>query len=407
MSNDLIQVDRAAKKFGRSTASAFLYGLQDIARRALHLQAREKLRKDEFWALRDISFSVRRGECLGVIGPNGAGKSTLLKLMNRDYRPDAGRVATLGSIKSLIRIGAGLQALLSGRENIYIQCDQLGLSKRDTDARVDEIVAFAELEPSIDAQVKTYSDGMYARLEFAIATCVPMDILLVDEVLAVGDIAFQLRSLERLNQLKQEGAAIVFVSHSEMNVRQVADRCLLLFNGRQLALGEPDAVFSKYYESIGYLNKQLKPLGALMQAPADFAGAVAIRSLRLTGGAGNESTARTGEALELILDYEAKTDIDDAALVVQFWNTARVLVGSIDSRLATTQFKLRCGQGRIRLRAPFLSLTPGIYGVAAGFEAHGRQLGYAGRLLDLHVVQEEYSAYAGLVMLDATFEQEG
>ena len=405
MSDDLIRVDRVGKKFCRSLHSTLFYGLQDLARKVLRSKPRTQLRKEEFWALHDISFTVRRGECLGVIGPNGAGKSTLLKLINRDYRPDRGHIVTRGAMKSLIRIGTGLQPMLSGRENIYVQCAQLGLSKRDTDARLVEIIAFAELEEFIDAPVKTYSDGMYARLEFSVATAVPMDVLLIDEVLAVGDIAFQLRSLERLNELKREGTAIVFVSHSEMNVRQVADRCLLLFSGRPVALGATDALFYKYYESVGYLNKQLKPLGALTQAPADFAGEVHVTALRLPGSAGTESIARTGEALELILTYQAQADIDRAGLVVQFWNTAGVLVASVDSRLTQNYFKLPRGKGRIRLRAPFLSLTPGIYRLAAGFTANGRSLGYAGRLLDLQVVQEEFSSYAGLALLEATFEQ--
>jgi lipopolysaccharide transport system ATP-binding protein len=405
VSDDLIQVDRAAKKFCRSLHSAFLYGFQDLAYKTLRLKPRTQLRKNEFWALQDISFTVRRGECLGVIGPNGAGKSTLLKLINRDYRPDRGRILTLGPVKSLIRIGAGLQPLLSGRENIYIQCAQLGLNKRDTDAKLGEIIAFAELEESIDAPVKTYSNGMYARLEFSIATCVPVDVLLIDEVLAVGDIAFQLRSLDRINELKRDGAAIVFVSHSEMNVRHVADRCLLLFNGRQVALGETDALFYKYYESVGYLNKQLKPLGVLTQAPSDFADDVTITGLRLAGSTGAASIARTGEALELILAYQSGADIDRARLVVQFWNMASVLVASIDSRIAQNHFRLRRGKGQIRLRVPFLSLTPGIYRLAAGFMVDGRSLSYAGHLVDLQVVQEEFSTYAGLAVLDATFEQ--
>jgi len=382
-----------------------IYGLHGIARKILHLSPPEQLRKDEFWALRGVSFSVGRGECLGLIGPNGAGKSTLLKLINRDYRPDQGRIVTLGPIKSLIQIGAGLQPLLSGRENIYIQCAQLGMNKRDTDAKLDEIIAFAELEECLDAPVKTYSNGMYARLEFSIATCVPTDILLVDEVLAVGDIAFQLRSLERLNQLKEDGAAIVFVSHSEMNVRHVADRCLLLFNGHQIGLGDTDALFSKYYESIGYLNKHLKPLGALMQPPADFAGEAEIKTLRLAGRTDNDATAQTGAAIDLLLDYEAKTDIESASLVVQFWNTAKVLVASVDSQATSTRFRLRRGPGQIRLRMAFFGLTPGIYRVAAGFTADGRRLSYASRLLDLHVVQDGYCAYGGLVTLDATFAQ--
>jgi len=170
VSSVVIQADGLGKKFCRAWHSALLYGLSDFLFRPLRPKSRGVLRKDEFWALHDLSFELRQGECLGVIGPNGAGKSTLLRLINREYRPDRGRVTVLGATKALIRLGSGLQPLLSGRENIYIQCAQLGLDKRATDARLDEIVAFAELERAIDAQVKTYSDGMYARLEFAIAT---------------------------------------------------------------------------------------------------------------------------------------------------------------------------------------------------------------------------------------------
>lgn len=200
MPENLISVDQVSKKFARSKSSALRHALVDLANKAIRRKPKPALRHDEFWALRDISFGVQRGECL--------------------------------------------QPLLSGRENIYIQCTQLGLNKRDVDARLDDIIAFADLNESIDAPVRTYSDGMYARLEFSVATFVSMDILLIDEVLAVGDIAFQLRSLERLNQLKQHGTAIIFVSHSEMNVRQVADP------------EESGCAYSSYRSPLGFIRSQ-------------------------------------------------------------------------------------------------------------------------------------------------------
>ncbi|MDD5033263.1 MAG: ABC transporter ATP-binding protein [Methylococcaceae bacterium] len=399
MPNELILVDRVSKKFHRSWAGGILHGLQDFSRSLLHLKPAEHLRKDEFWALRDISFSVERGECLGLIGPNGAGKSTLLKLINREYRPDAGRLLILGPIKSLIRIGSGFHPLLSGRENIYIQCQQLGLGTRETDAKLGEIVAFAELEEAIDRPVKTYSDGMYARLEFSIATSLHTDILLVDEVLAVGDIAFQIRALDRLDQIKRNGTAIVFVSHSEMNIRQVADRCLLLFDGRQIGWGEPDALYYKYYESVGYLNRQLQPLGSLMKPPMDCLGLVKIGSLRV-----DESPIQTGKALGIMVEYEANSELE-AALIVQFWNAAEVLIASVDSAQTGTLFKLPRGKGRIRLEIPFLSLTAGVYRLAAQFSVAGKIESYAGRLLKIHVVQPGDAAYQGLTLLPARFEQ--
>jgi lipopolysaccharide transport system ATP-binding protein len=402
VSHPAISFDGVGKKFCRSLKAGLLYGLQDLSRNALRRKPVEHLRNAEFWALHEISFSARPGECIGIIGPNGAGKSTLLKLVNRDYRPDRGRVFMRGQIKSLIRLGTGLQPMLTGRENIYIQCVQLGLDKRATDAKLDDIVAFAGLEKSIDVPVKHYSDGMYARLEFSIATCVPTDILLVDEVLAVGDIAFQLRCLERLNSLKRCGTTILFVSHSEMNIRHVADRCLLLFDGEALAFGETDKLFLKYYESVGYLNRQLKPLGTAPEMPTDFIGAAGIRMVTVTGQEnGDSAKVFTGQSVDLDVDYIAATPVESAGLVLQFWSSAGLLIASIDSGLEGNRFSLSSAGGRLRLSLPFLSLTPGIYRVAGGFASAGRWLGYSGDLLTLIVAQKYDRAYDGLFVMNA------
>jgi ABC-type polysaccharide/polyol phosphate transport system ATPase subunit len=396
---ELILVDRVGKKFHRSLSGAFRHCLQAWLRKALRLKPAEALGQDEFWALRDISFMVKRGECLGVIGPNGAGKSTLLKLIQRELRPDSGRLLALGRVQSLLHRGAGLQDLLSGRENILIQCQQLGLSQSEAQARVADVVAFAGLEQAIDAPVKTYSDGMCARLEFAMATSVPADVFLLDEVLAVGDIAFQIRALDRLNELKRDGAAIVFVSHSEMNVLHVADRCLLLFDGRQIALGEPDALFRKYYESVGYLNQRLQALGAAGQALPDFAGDLAVKRLRA-----DAVRVRTGESLRLVLEYEAGREVADTVLRVQFWNAADVLVAALDSGLMNKRFRLAAGRGEIALRIPFFALTPGCYRLAAGFTVGGQWLAYGGRLLEIDAVCDEMAVYGGLAAMAVVFD---
>ncbi len=404
MQNEIILVDQVGKKFHRTLAGALLHRLLALARKALRLRPTESLGKDEFWALRDVSFMVERGQCLGVIGPNGAGKSTLLKLIQRDYRPDAGRILTLGSIKSLLRIDSGLQPLMSGRENIYLQCHQLGLGKAETDAKLDGIIAFAGLEESIDAQVKTYSDGMYARLEFSIATSVPADIFLVDEVLAVGDIAFQVRALDRLNELKQHGAAIVFVSHSEMNVRQVADHCLLLFNGRQIALGNPDALFCQYYEAVGYRNRRLKPLADALRPSQDISGKWAVIGLRPSKLDAGEGVVRVGGSVEWVVEYQAAAEVLDARLVLQFSNAAQQLVASVDSSVSRQQIRLLPGKGGVGLRIPFMSLTPGCYRVGAGFSVNGQWLAYASSLMELYVVQDRMEDYNGPLVMQATFE---
>jgi lipopolysaccharide transport system ATP-binding protein len=390
------------KKFRRSLKADLLYGFQDTSRRILRLKPLERLRSGEFWALRDVSFAAGPGECIGIIGPNGAGKSTLLKLVNGDYRPDRGRIAMRGRIKSLIRLGTGLQPMLTGRENIYIQCAQLGLDKRATDAKLDEIVAFAGLEKALDAPVRHYSDGMYARLEFSIATCIPTDILLVDEVLAVGDITFQMRCLERLDSLKRHGTTVLFVSHSEMNIRHVADHCLLLFDGEALAFGETDQLFLKYYQSIGYLNRQLKPLGTSPEMPADFAGVASICALAVNGQ-GNADGVKvfTGEPVDFEASYFASVPVDSAGLVLQFWNQAGFLIATTHSDTDSHRVSLKPDGGRLRLTLPFLSLTPGIYRVAGGFASAGGWLGYGGHLLTLVVAQKQGQAFEGLFSMEA------
>jgi lipopolysaccharide transport system ATP-binding protein len=395
-----IQVEDLSKKFNRSMAGAVWLGLKDGLRRRFGMKPRAELAPGEFWALRDLSFRVERGECLGVIGPNGAGKTTLLKLINHDLRPDRGRIVTVAPAKSLIRIGSGLQPLLSGRENIYIQCAQLGLSKPQTDAQVELIVEFAGLKEAIDAPVKTYSDGMYARLEFAAATCVPMDLLLIDEVLAVGDIAFQLRCLEHINELKRAGTAVVFVSHSEMNIRQVADRCLLLFDGRQLALGEPERLFAQYYTAVGYRNRQLAAAGGSVTPPEERADGIAITGLQRVG---EEETAKVGGTLDLELSCRAERPLDDLAVILHFWTAGGLLLASVDSARAG-QPATASGTGTLRLQLPFLGLAPGVYRIAAGLRQGDRLLAYRANLLEVIVTDDGKAKPAGLAVLPVVVE---
>jgi lipopolysaccharide transport system ATP-binding protein len=401
----LISIERAGKKFCRSLSTASLYGVSDMLRGLLRRGPRQELRRGEFWALQDVSFSLARGECLGVIGPNGAGKTTLLKLINGEHRPDSGAVARYGALTSLIRIGSGLHPMFTGRENIYMQCAQLGLATAEIDRRLDEIVAFAELESAIDRPVRTYSDGMYSRLEFSITTAVPTDILLVDEVLAVGDVAFQMRCLQRINGLKANGTAIVFVSHSEMNIRQVSDRCLLLLDGRQIAQGPTDPLFYKYYESIGYLNRKLEPLGVSHPLPADLAGDLAIDGLQRIGNSAAGGSVPMGQLLELKLAYRSRRRLEAVTLSLEFRNRAKILVASIDSGVMGRQFVVGPGAGEIRIAVPFVSLTPGLYGVSVALRDQGGLLAHRGDALELAVVQSRQDRYHGLSVIPAQFEQ--
>lgn len=406
MSAIAIEIERVSKKFCRTVSGSLRHRLADSVRWIFRRPPATALGSDEFWALDDVSAKVSLGECLGLIGPNGAGKSTLLKLVNRDLRAERGQIVTKGSVKSLIRLGSGLQPLLTGRENIYIKCSELGLSTRETDARLDDIVAFTELSQALDRPVKHYSDGMYARLEFGIATCVPMDILLIDEVLAVGDIAFQLRCLERLNDLKRQGTAILFVSHSETNIRMVADRCLLLFDGKPLGLGAPEALLYKYYDAVGYLNKQLKPLGLIPEMPADFETGAVLISLRMAQQTGDETLrASPGARLDWILDYRGWEPGTSAVPVIQFWNSADILVAELAPWPAEQLMSLRNGTGKARLHISYLPLAPGNYRIAGGFARDADFVSYRRRLAVLHVTQTGYARYGGMTVIQAEWSR--
>jgi len=392
----VIRCEQVGKRFCRSLGASLRYGLADSLRRGFRQPPPAEPRPDEFWALREISFEAGPGECLGIIGPNGAGKSTLLKLINGDHRPDHGFVARRGAVTSLIRLGAGLQPLLSGRENIQIRCAELGFNSVEIEDLLPRIAAFSGLEKSLDAPVKGYSDGMYARLEFSIATSAPMDILLIDEVLAVGDIAFQMLCLKRLDELKRAGTTLLFVSHSEMNVRAIADRCLLLFDGEMLALGGTDALFRRYYEATGFLDRALEPMGLAPEMPEDFSGTAHLTALAVAAGA--DARARTGEPLRLRLEYRCSAPVEGTSLVLQFWSPTGLLLAVHDTAQHGETLRLAT-QGEALLELPCLPLAAGRYRLAGGFRTDGRWLGYRAELLQLSVTQARHGAPEGLVMI--------
>jgi ABC-2 type transport system ATP-binding protein len=203
---------------------------------------RIRVHAEELWALKDVSVEVQEGETLGLLGPNGSGKTTLLKIVAGILRPTDGTVTTRGRIAALLALGAGFHTELTGRENVYLNASLLGLSREETNRKLDDIVAFAELEDFIDNQVKFYSSGMYVRLGFAVAVHVEPAILLVDEVLAVGDIAFQRKCLDKVEQFQQEGRTIVFVTHAPDQVVRICDRAIILSEGSVVNQGNPHDV---------------------------------------------------------------------------------------------------------------------------------------------------------------------
>lgn len=207
-------------------------------------------RYETFHALHDVSFTVHEGECFGIVGKNGSGKSTLLKIISGVYLPDRGTVKVQGAISPFLELGIGFNPELSGRDNVYINAAVLGLLKEEIDQCFNAIVAFSELERFIDQKLKNYSSGMKVRLAFAVAIHANREILLLDEVLAVGDAAFQEKCLRELRRLKQEGKTIILVSHSEQSIREFADRVLVIHKGKVVGCGDSDTMFEKYKDIV-------------------------------------------------------------------------------------------------------------------------------------------------------------
>jgi ABC-type polysaccharide/polyol phosphate transport system ATPase subunit len=227
---------------------------QELFLNVLHLKRTPT--KEKYWALRDVSFEVEQGEMLGIIGANGAGKSTLLKLMSRIIEPSSGEITVNGRVSALLELGSGFHPDLTGRENIYLNGSIIGLGRTDMDRIFDDIVAFSEMERFIDVPVKHYSSGMYMRLGFSVAIHVRPDILLVDEVLAVGDQAFQKQCLDRINEMKRQGVTILLVTHSLGNVREMCDRALWLDEGQIQADGPVEQVLEKYMAQVRAADKE-------------------------------------------------------------------------------------------------------------------------------------------------------
>ena len=316
---------------------------------------RARSRSTELWALRGVDLEVQAGERLGVIGRNGAGKSTLLQLLAGVTAPTEGVVRVRGRVAPLISVGVGFHPELTGRENVYVNGTVLGLSRAEIDARFDEIVAFAEVEAFLDTPVKFYSSGMYVRLGFAVAVQAEPEVLVVDEVLAVGDLPFQMKCADRMAQVAANGATVVVVSHNLDAVRSLCDRALLVEGGRVTADGPVVDVIGSYHAALGRGT-----------STADAAGPCVVRDLRLLGPDGAPTTTvRGGEEVVIAFDV----DYAEAAEAVTHGISVRTESGDpvySDSTLWSPVAEVAAGgttHCRVRLRA---SLPTGGYLVSAG-----------------------------------------
>ena len=315
--------------------------------------------RQEFIALRDVSFHVAKGETLGLIGPNGAGKSTILKLLSKIAKQSRGTIAVRGRLAALIELGGGFHSDLSGAENIYLQGTMLGLSLKQVRKLFDSIVDFSELEEFIDTPVKRYSSGMIVRLGFAIAAHVNPEVLLLDEVLAVGDLAFQQKSFKRILELKQRGTTMIFISHDLDAVQKLCDRVIQLEKGGVVDEGAPADVIQRYRDRV---QRQARGNGALAAASS---GEFTLLDIRLLDGEGTETdTFEMGSALRLEIRYAATRAIEHPDVQIGIDRIDGLNCHGISSRQQGGVPRIPAGTGTITVSYPKVALLPNAYSVS-------------------------------------------
>jgi lipopolysaccharide transport system ATP-binding protein len=320
----------------------------------------------EFWALQDISLEVKRGQAFGIIGPNGAGKSTMLKLLSRVMEPTKGSMTVSGRLSALLEISAGFHPDLTGRENIFLNGTILGMKRREIESKLDQIVAFSGLEDFLDTPVKRYSSGMYARLGFSVAAHVNPDVLLVDEVLSVGDQAFQNRCVERMREVICNGATVLFVSHNLKTVSDFCTRCTLLERGRAVMTGPVQEVVSAYLEgpSAAHIeDAKSKP--------------VAISKVRVRNQGGESARFQSGETAWIDVELTARERCPKLSVTVYLMdNEGQFVFHTSTERLGRDTFTLEAGDVFECTFELKLNIVSGIYGVAVTVYRYDIQTAY-------------------------------
>lgn len=370
----VINFERVSKKFRirHSRPRSF----QELFLNALSL--RRNLDSEDFWSLRDVTFSIAPGEAVGLVGPNGAGKSTTLKLVSRIIVPTSGQVQVKGTVTGLLELGAGFHPDLTGRENIYLYGAIMGMNRKRIARRLDAIVTFAELEQFIDVPVKHYSSGMYMRLGFATAVHSDLDVLLVDEVLAVGDQAFRTKCFARVRELHERGVTILFVSHDLDLVVRLCDRAIWLDKGELRENGEPGRVVASYLNHL-MTRKSPDAKGASSESTQGArllpgnrwgSGDIVIESVRFFDADGQEQTAfDTGERMVVRMRYRARRRIERPVFGIAVHRDDGVQINESNTRFAGLDIPYVEGEGELVFSQP-LPLLGGTFYLSAAVYDH-------------------------------------
>jgi lipopolysaccharide transport system ATP-binding protein len=362
----VLRASSVSKKFARSLKRSIWYALRDVtAEVGGGRRHTDILRTGEFWALKDISLTLSRGSALGLVGPNGSGKSTLLRLISGLIKPDVGELRIKGNVAPLIALGAGFSPILSGRENVFVNMAILGLSHRQICDQFDRVLEFAEIGDAIDAPVQTYSSGMAARLGFACAVHTAPDILLIDEVLSVGDMSFRSKCYRRLAELKRGGTSFVLVSHSSNAILSMCDTALYISAGREVCVGNPTDVMTRFERDLLKApGHDLTGTLVLPEKPALQSTGVDVLAVTLKDGSGDRiSHAESGLPLRLCIKCNVRKDVGAIGLWLIVRNTTGELepVLTLNSERDAVTFVLPEGQSELQCHLPSCGLRPGVY----------------------------------------------
>jgi lipopolysaccharide transport system ATP-binding protein len=362
----LVKVEGVSKKFCRDLKKSLWYGMKDVASELLPFSSNKEqgtknqehspgLRPGEFWANKDISFELRRGECLGLIGRNGAGKTTLLKMLNGLIKPDSGSIEMRGRVGALIALGAGFNPILTGRENIYVNGSILGLTREEISAKMDEIIEFAEVGEFIDSPVQSYSSGMQVRLGFAVSTALDPDILIVDEVLAVGDTNFKVKCYNKIKQILPK-TAVIFVSHNMFDVCRICDQVTVLKKGQTLFHGDLEEGVHIYNEINEENTAQTGGNNLLILKDQGITNA-SLRSFE-------ESCEGIDASCKIELEVTSAVEIGKVRSRIVFFDEGETPVGEWDSANHNIEFEIHEGTNLIRLQVNRIRLKSGKYRMA-------------------------------------------
>jgi lipopolysaccharide transport system ATP-binding protein len=328
---------------------------------------------EAFWALKDVSFEVARGEVVGIIGRNGAGKSTLLKVLSRIVEPTEGRVVLRGRVASLLEVGTGFHPDLTGRENIFLNGSILGMKHREIRARFDEIVAFADIERFLDTPVKRYSSGMYVRLAFAVAAHLQPDILIVDEVLAVGDAEFQRKCLGKMREVSVgSGRTVLFVSHNMTAVQALCSKAVLLRSGRVHKIGPTASVVEDYLDE----SRRVAVTDLRTRTRRSGSGVIRLTSARVEDGSGNpRSSVQSGAPAEFVFGYETNGPVrpESVDVGVSLSDSQDQILFVLYSSYMGTHFRTLPPRGEFRCLIPSLPLRDGVYTIGGRIEVGGTE----------------------------------